>query len=114
MAYILKDAQGKVVGVSAAENLADGWMKVEDSNQQYLDFLENQLEAQSKFRKTDIELARVLEDLIALLIDRDVIHFTDFPEAAQKRLIERQGLRMKSKQLNLLDDDFSIAPNIKI
>lgn len=114
MAYILKDNQGNVVAVSAVETSEAGWIQVEDSDEKYLDFLEAQLSAQSQFRKSDIELARVLEDLIALLIDRDVIHFTDFPEAAQKRLIQRQGLRMKSKQLNLLDDDFSIAPNIKI
>lgn len=114
MAYILKDANGNVIATSTVETLADGWIQVPDSDAVYLDFLETQLGAQSRFRKSDIELARVLEDLIALLIDRDVIHFTDFPEAAQKRLIQRQGLRMKSKQLNLLDDDFSIAPNIKI
>jgi len=50
----------------------------------------------------------VLEDLISLLIDRDLIRFTDFPDPAQKRLIERQTLRMKSKQLNLIDDETSL------
>ncbi|HEY3300809.1 MAG TPA: hypothetical protein VGJ90_08570 [Methylophilaceae bacterium] len=108
MVYILKDATGKVVAASVVENQANGWLQVPDSDEDYLGFLETQLSAQSMFRKSDIELARVLEDLISLLIDRDVIHFTDFPEAAQKRLIQRQGLRMKSKQLNLLDDDILI------
>jgi hypothetical protein len=108
MVYILKDATGKIVAASVVENQANGWLQVTDSDEDYLGFLETQLSAQSMFRKSDIELARVLEDLISLLIDRDVINFTDFPEAAQKRLTQRQGLRMKSKQLNLLDDDILI------
>jgi hypothetical protein len=116
MVYILKDEKGKVVAASAIENLGLGWLQVQDSDEEYLNFLETQdeeclnllqtqLEAQNNFRQSDIELARVLEDLISLLIERDVIHFTDFPEAAQKRLIQRQGLRMKGKNLNLLGDD---------
>jgi hypothetical protein len=108
MVYILKDGTGKIVAASMVEIQADGWLDVPDSDEDYLSFLETQLSAQSVFRKSDIELARVLEDLISLLIDRDVINFTDFPEAAQKRLIQRQGLRMKSKQLYLLDDDIPI------
>lgn len=108
MVYILKDAAGKIVAASTVENQTEGWFQVPDSDDDYLSFLETQLSAQSLFRKSDIELARVLEDLISLLIDRDVIHFTDFPEAAQKRLIQRQGLRMKNKRLNLLDDDLLI------
>lgn len=108
MVYILKDATGKIVAASMVETQAEGWLQVPDSDDDYLSFLETQLSTQSLFIKSDIELARVLEDLISLLIDRDVINFTDFPEAAQKRLIQRQGLRMKSKRLNLLDDDILI------
>lgn len=108
MVYILKDATGKVVAASMVESQAVGWLQVPDSDEGYVGFLETQLSAQSMFRQSDIELARVLEDLISLLIDRDVINFTDFPEAAQKRLIQRQGLRMKSKKLSLLDDDILI------
>ena len=69
------------------------------------DILDDESEKQEAFRESDIQLARVLEDLISMLIDRDFIRFTDFPEPAQQRLIERQGLRMKGTKLNLLDDE---------
>lgn len=43
--------------------------------------------------QTDIGLARVLEDLIDVLITRGVIQFTDLPEAAQAKLLERRQTR---------------------
>lgn len=84
---------------------AEGWEEVSSGNQEYLDYLDEALTREDKFRESDIQLARVLEDLISLLIDRDFIRFTDFPDAAQKKLIERQGFRSGNKNLNLLDDD---------
>jgi hypothetical protein len=81
-------------------------LKAEDAIlQSQEDILDDESEKQEAFRESDIQLARVLEDLISMLIDRDFIRFTDFPEPAQKRLIERQGLRMKGTKLNLLDDE---------
>ena len=41
----------------------------------------------------DLGIARVTEDLIDLLIDKGVISFTELPENAQKKLIDRRGLR---------------------
>ena len=41
----------------------------------------------------DLGIARVTEDLIDLLIDKGVISFTELPENAQQKLIDRRGLR---------------------
>jgi len=54
---------------------------------------------------TDAGLARVTEDLIDILINRGVIQFTDFPPAAQAKLLERRQTRATlSRRLKLLDD----------
>ena len=42
---------------------------------------------------TDLALARVLEDLVNLLIDKSVIRFTDLPQGAQAKLLARQNTR---------------------
>jgi len=59
--------------------------------------------------QTDIGLARVLEDLIDVLINRGLIQFTDLPEAAQAKLLERRQTRAnlsnRLQLLLLLDDD---------
>lgn len=106
MPYLLRNQAGKVVAVSQTQAQSDGWEEVAVDAKDYLDYLNTALQAADEFRETDIQLARVLEDLIAILIERDFIRFTDFPEAAQKRLIHRQGLRSKSKPLNLLEDEW--------
>lgn len=55
---------------------------------------------------SDAGLARVTEDLIDILIHRGVIQFTDFPPAAQAKLLERRQTRATlSRRLQLLDDE---------
>ncbi|MFZ3088128.1 MAG: hypothetical protein WA123_08720 [Methylotenera sp.] len=108
MAYILKDAQGNVIAASATENLGAGWLFTENSSKEYLDFLEKSLAKDDLFRESDIHLARVLEDLITLLIERNVIRFTDLPLAAQKRLNDRQSMRSKTHLTGILDDSSDI------
>ncbi|UIP87180.1 tryptophan synthase subunit beta [Pseudomonas phenolilytica] len=55
---------------------------------------------------SDLEMVRVLEDLIGVLIDRGVIRFTDLPEVAQRKLRARQQTRARLGGLSaLLSDD---------
>jgi len=105
MAYILKNQLGQILAASASENMGEGWEFVENSNADYLAFLETELSNHAAFRESDIQLARVLEDLINILIERNLIQFTDFPNAAQKRLNDRQSMRSKNRLTILLDDD---------
>jgi hypothetical protein len=43
--------------------------------------------------QSDLSMARVLEDLIGLLIDNGAIRFDQLPEEAQKKILQRRGLR---------------------
>jgi hypothetical protein len=108
MAYVFKNSQGNVVAASASENLGKGWIFIEDNAREYLEFLENSLAENAPFRESDIQLARVLEDLISMLIEKNIIRFTDFPQAAQKRLNDRQGMRKKTQLSKLIDENLDI------
>jgi hypothetical protein len=58
------------------------------------------------FDAVDAGFVRVLEDLIDTLILKNVIHQTDLPVAAQKKLMVRKGLRNRIHgALNLLGND---------
>lgn len=105
MAYILRNAQGNIIAVSAENNMDGNWQFIQEDAAEYVDYLENSLAKNSKFRESDIQLARVLEDLISMLIERNLIRFTDFPAAAQKRLIDRQTLRKKTQLSSILEDE---------
>lgn len=111
MAYVFKNSQGNVIAASASENLGKGWMFIEDNAREYLEFLENSLAENAPFRESDIQLARVLEDLISMLIEKNIIRFTDFPQAAQKRLNDRQGMRKKTQLSKLIDENLDIIFN---
>lgn len=46
-----------------------------------------------RLQQSDLEMIRVLEDLIQLLIHKGVVRITDLPEAAQAKLSERSRAR---------------------
>lgn len=46
-----------------------------------------------RLQQSDLEMIRVLEDLIHLLIHKGVVRITDLPEAAQVKLSERGRAR---------------------
>lgn len=55
--------------------------------------------------KTDLGFIRVLEDLLEVLMDKGVITFTDLPEPAQQKVMERQSLRRRLNSVDLMQDD---------
>jgi hypothetical protein len=103
MPYIFKNAEGLITG-SASEKLGGDWEFIEGDSKEYLDYLEQSLTEHASFRESDIQLARVLEDLISILIDRGMVRFTDFPPAAQKRLNYRQSMRKKNRLSGIVDE----------
>ena len=103
MAYIFRNTQGIITG-SSSESIGEGWTFIEGDDKEYLEYLEHLLAESAPFRESDIQLARVLEDLITLLIEQDMIRFTDFPPAAQKRLNSREVLRKKTQLSKLVEE----------
>ncbi len=66
----------------------------------------NQSATPNPLSETDTGMARVLEDLIDVLITRGHIQFTDLPDAAQAKLLERRQTRANlTHRLNLLPDE---------
>lgn len=58
----------------------------------------------SALAKTDLEFVRVLEDVLDLLMAKNVLLFTELPERAQAKILERQALRNRNDALDILDD----------
>lgn len=104
MPYVLKDAMGNIKAVSLSDDMPLGgeWMHIDLA--EYMHCLESAMTKVDPFRESDIHLARVLEDLITVLTERDVIRFTDLPEAARKRLLDRQALRSETQLSDILDE----------
>lgn len=97
MPYVSRDPDGRITHISANQTeTATEELKPDDpSLSQFLgaDEVQNQLIA------SDLGLIRVLEDLIAVLIDKRIIMLTDLPKAAQRKLARRYELRSKLTDL---------------
>jgi hypothetical protein len=50
-------------------------------------------EGPERFAELDADFVRVIEDVIDVLILRNVIQITDFPPEVQAKLMTRKGLR---------------------
>lgn len=110
MAYVLRNDAGEIIAASPTQNIAPGWEEIEGSSEDYIQFLESSIDKSAPFRESDLQLIRVIEDLISLLIDRDVIRFTDLPAMAQKRLNLRESMRKNTNLSDLMieKDDFIV------
>ncbi len=103
MPFVHKDATGKILAVYT--DPVEGGQEVAPDDPALMEFIQQNIPAAAgnEWMESDLALARVIEDLIEVLIDKKVIMFTDFPEGAQKKLLDRRGLR---KEFDLVEDLF--------
>lgn len=109
MPYVKRNAAGHIVGVfSHTEDLSQEWLEAEAA--EVRDFVlslkgKGATDVLDKLTGSDQALIRVVEDLIDTMIGKDLIRFTDLPDAAQAKLLERRSLRRSVNALNLFRDD---------
>mgnify|MGYP001333391508 CR=1 FL=1 len=116
MPFVRRDAEGRIVAVFH-QKVEGGLEEVDPESQELSDFLTSahlNEGVNQDFIASDLGLARVLEDLIDLLIEKGVFRFTDLPEAAQSKLLARRGLRKEFAYVEALfspDEDVIAADN---
>lgn len=109
MPYVRRDSEGRITSVHI-QSEAGALEEIEISSPELQAFLERSDNSRHGLLKedlaaSDIDMIRVLEDLIAVLIDKRVINMTDLPAAAQKKLSRRYGLRSKLTDLGAIVGD---------
>lgn len=111
MPYVKRSVSGQIEAVSAV--IAEGFSEfVEPGAQELVSFFSAQSKSFEKkpevnsLSVTDSDVARIFEDLVDVLISKGVIQFTDFPQAAQQKLMKRQSLRREFTGLRL-DTDYN-------
>ena len=102
--YVKRDAKGMIVLVSKEATDECSEYLVPGSSELGAFFAAEQNEA-AKLRESDMEFVRVLEDVITLLMDKGILRFTDLPEKAQEKLLDRQSLRTRVNTVGLMHDD---------
>lgn len=102
--YIKRDSNGKIAAIS---QLPDGDINelVDDDLAELHIFLSTIKNSQLlTLEQTDQAMARVMEDVINLMVEQGTLRFTDLPQAAQVKLLSRRELRGQRQGMELLDD----------
>jgi hypothetical protein len=112
MSYVKRDENGKIIAVSVKQS--EGFEEKADiHSEEYVNFISSDLDLKDvklALEKSDAEIARVTEDLIHLLMDKQLILFTELPRAVQEKLLNREKLRqsLRTQEPSIIDDAGSI------
>ena len=108
MPYVVRDASGQIVKL-LAETSPEATEELQPGDPALLEFLARARDGASlqyALAASDIDMIRVLEDLIAVLIDKRIIVLTDLPPQAQRKLARRYELRSKLTDLGEIVADW--------
>jgi hypothetical protein len=107
MVYVERDAAGRIVRVEH-QAFADMTETLSLDDAELLGWLamrEGVHERLAQLKSSDLEMIRVLEDLVDVLVTRGVLRYTDLPAAAREKLHARAEVRSKLGDLSSLLGD---------
>jgi FMN phosphatase YigB (HAD superfamily) len=110
MPFIKRDATGEIVALFREQSPeARDYLPPADPEVQAFigashhdggeSFSQGQPEKRHDLVTSDLDMIRVYEDLIDVLISKHVVVLTDFPQAAQEKLMRRKRLRSSFSSL---------------
>ncbi len=107
MLYVERNDEGNIIALhnNPQENATEQKTSVD---QEVLDFLEQNATSESwqtLLTISDMGFIRLLEDMVDLLIRKNVIIFTELPEKAQEKIMERKKIREKYATHSILTVD---------
>ena len=109
MLYALRDENNNITAVSQ-KAISPEWQPVSFEDKALKAFLDSNPEMGNKVMEAaDADFIRVLEDVIDLLIEKEVIRFTELPSPVQNKLLNRRRYREeltgRKDTTHLLDSD---------
>lgn len=108
MPYVTRNESGNISGVFDQPEVGVGEEVRTDDPELTRFLVERGLSSPDTARQvlaeSDLKMIRLVDDLIDLMIDKDVIKFTDLPPAAGEKYLQRQVAR-KRLQIVVGEDD---------
>lgn len=104
MPYVKRGEDGRIVAVSDAPSGTTD-EEIEATSAELQTFVQSLVGQGDVFGNSDMKLIRAIEDVIDLLIAKNVICITELPVAVQSKLMERRSLRHSLNSLKLFGDD---------
>lgn len=109
MPYVVRHPGGNIAALLKSSS-SEGGEYLAPNHPDVLAFIEaegDENDVRLALEDSDADIARVTEDLVHLLVKKNVILFTDLPEMVQEKLISREKLRTKlnSRVKSIISDD---------
>lgn len=100
--FLRRDAAG---GIASVRNAADSdHVEASDSSNPEVRAYLGLDDASAALNASDADLVRVIDDLVDVMIQKQLIRFTDLPSPAQEKLLHRRRLRHALSGHSLLDN----------
>ena len=112
MPYVARGKSGSIIAVFKQENECasehlgpeDGELQAFLGQNRVAERAREQAASRNRLhqalRQSDVDFVRVLDDLIAVLLNKGMIVFTDLPPQAQQKVMIRRRLRDKARDLS--------------
>lgn len=94
MVYIKRDKDGRICALYNQQSTDTTEIDIDDP--ELVEFLTHcDKDLQFKFIQSDLQFIRVLEDVIDILMEKNIITITDFPQPVIDKLLARQTFRKR-------------------
>lgn len=104
MPFVMRDSEGRVAAVYR-EKSAGAEEYLPPSHAEIVDFLGQAADIDKpSMLQSDLEMIRVYEDLTDILLTKNIVMLTDFPPAAQEKIMRRKRLRSSLSPITELLD----------
>ncbi|GGO83088.1 hypothetical protein GCM10011348_26000 [Marinobacterium nitratireducens] len=94
MLYAKRNPDGRIVALT--ETAEPGSTAVDMKDREVLNFLsinDSSFSPEQFLESSDAGTIRIIEDIVEILIAKNIVLFTDFPQASQKKLLSRKLAR---------------------
>jgi len=110
MIYVERDPEGRIIALhnSKGKNATE---KRALTDQEVLEFLEKNEDTDTRvtlLSLSDLGMIRVIDDVVDVLVTKNIIKFTDLPEEAQEKLLNRKQVRSDLNRDSIIMDDDGI------
>lgn len=107
MLYVQRDEQGRLIRVQATAFAGAEGPLPADAQEIQAWYADQQVESSLlQLKQSDLDMIRVLDDLLQVLISKGVLRITDLPAAAQAKLLGRvQTREALAGRAPLINDD---------
>lgn len=107
MPYVIRHADGQLDSLHRTRSEAASEF-LDDRHPEVMAFLGATDEGNSNFSRLDADFVRVIEDLVDVLLSKNILNITDLPAEAQAKLFARKSFREKAvkNSLKLFDSNF--------